>query len=180
MTVGCRNEIQEIRTLDVPRLTDNVKSIESSFAGQMQNAFNSITQRIDQIPRVSGTQLDNIYTLLNALQGQIAGLPEERSVAQRGGTLTQGLALKERCTPELAEGGRRLEESIGRLCELATHNGDTAWSHDADAIIADLAYLLSTVTESSESTTLEFVGNVSRAHLEMNSLILAKLNACAV
>ena len=53
-----------------------MEGMEILMASQMQNAVMSTTQNIKQVPEVSRTKIDDILTLLRAVQNQVSGLPD--------------------------------------------------------------------------------------------------------
>lgn len=131
--------VQQSATLSA--IDGRVGNVQTSL-DHVQDALSTMTEKMEQIPRVSHTQSEDIRTLLLALQSQISGL-SNRSTGVQSGSQSQSIPTTE--SGDKVEKEAELAESIGRLRTLASQREGSVRNEEAESFIDDLECILHTI-----------------------------------
>ncbi|OAL29584.1 hypothetical protein AYO22_01998 [Fonsecaea multimorphosa] len=159
-TLDCKTQIHEIRdtlsagTLQISSLNENVQDIKDSVEEVVRSTAAAVNHTIGQTSGATLAQLQNISTLLEALQNQVSADATQFSLPQHCRAPTQEDSPLFAHSNEPVRGNLELRECLARLCKLESQVSGTMLYEEADTIIEDLECFLSELMELEDSEVL--------------------------
>ncbi|OAG43241.1 hypothetical protein AYO21_02527 [Fonsecaea monophora] len=161
-TLDCKAQIHEIRdtlstgALQVSSFNDNVQDIKVSVEEVVRSTVATVNHNIGQTSGATTAQLQNISTLLEALQDQVSGNSARLTGPQRSGAMPQEGNSPPAPSDTPIGMNADLRKCLARLCELESRNPDMMlYEEEAETIIEDLEYFLSALFELKQSEDLD-------------------------
>jgi hypothetical protein len=128
---------------ELSAITNNIENLRAETAEQIQAAVLSLTVKLEQIPELSQTQIQDVCRMVGELQAQVSSAPTQSSLAPKDLPETSSQPRKHYDGWNLdEEEDSTLNYAIERLTQLASAKEGTRYNQEADAIIDDLAHLL--------------------------------------
>ncbi|OAP64992.1 hypothetical protein AYL99_00964 [Fonsecaea erecta] len=156
-TLDCKTQIHEIQdtlsagNLQVSSLLGTVQDVKVSVEEVVRSTAASVNHTIGQASGATNAQLQNISTLLEAIQAQVSAGSTRSALFQHHHAPLQEDSPLSAHSNEPVGVNPELSECLARLCRLGSRDSGTIFYEEAETIIEDLECFLSALLELKET-----------------------------